>query len=703
MSIFDIDLKLYSMKLLVLATTLFLTLSALSQSGTTCIESQPFCIGTTYTSAIGGTAAAGNDYGCLASQPNPTWYFLKSSIGGAIELSLTAPNDIDFIIYGPFNDYDDILNSCGSLGDVNSPIIDCSYSGTNMETPSIPNSISGEYYLMVVTNYANLIQEISLVQTAGIGSLDCSVYDEAGYQFISGAVYYDQNQNGIQDTLELTIPNVEFTVSPSNYTGYSDQNGDIGYFQQTLDTIQYEINSTFPNWNLTSIPTQYQFTLDTTNSTFDSVYFGYYPQTIYQDATIDIFCSNTQCLSNTLFWVDIQNTGTDLVNLQFELILPIQLQLDNSTYPYDSIIGNSIFYSYDSLNLFEDFNFPIYISPTGTDTLTVSDTLVYTASLNIYDSNNALVSTVFDTLSSTVICSYDPNQKTAFPNGNTQSSIIQPTDYIEYLIDFQNTGNAFAVDVVIEDSISQNIDLSTFEFISSSHNVAVSIDNTNRLLKFNFENIMLPDSNNNEILSHGYVKYYAETIDNLLPHEEVENTAFIYFDLNSPIITNTTQNTIDCYIIPENANFSMANNEIHSNLSDPNYTYMWIFNNDTLVNETNNFIPNQGNGDYVLIVSNQYQCENNSTYNLSLSINEFDDNSILIYPTPSSSEFTIKSVNQMISSLIIFDTNGRKYKEINDLNTFEYTLTGDLLQSGVYYIEVTVGENKVITKKIIKL
>ncbi len=691
------------MKALLLINLLFFGLNTLAQSGTTCIESKPFCIGTTYTSATGGLAALGNNYGCLGSQPNPTWYFLKSSISGPIDLTLSAPFDIDFIIYGPFTDYDDILNNCGTLGNSTSPIIDCSFSGTNTETPSISNSIAGEYYLMLVTNYANLVQEISLVQTSGIGSLDCSVYSEAGYQFISGEIYYDQNQNGTKDPLELAIPNVEFNVSPSNYTGYSDQNGEIGYFQQTLDTIQYDINSTYQNWDLTSVPTQYQFTLDTTNSTFDSVYFGYYPQTIYQDASIDIFCSNTLCITGTLFWVNVQNTGTDLVNLQFELILPSQLQLDTSIFPYDSIIGNTIFYSLDSLNLFENLNFPLYISPTGTDTLTSNDTLIYSANLNIYDTNDMLVSTVYDTLSSMVICSYDPNQKTAFPNGNTNSLPIQPNDHIEYLIEFQNTGNSFAVNVTIEDTLSENVNLSTFQLISSSHNVVVSKDNNNRLLKFYFEDIMLPDSNTNEILSHGYIKYNIEAIDNILPNEEIENTAYIYFDFNSSIVTNTTKNTIDCYITPLTANFSMNNNEIHSNLIDPNYSYIWVYNTDTLTNETNPFIPIQGNGEYTLIVSNQYQCNTNSTYSLSLSINEFDENSILIYPIPSASEFNVKSSNHKISSIIIFDLNGKVIERINTVNAFDYTIADELIQSGIYYIEITTSENQIITKKIMKL
>ena len=182
-------------KIINLTVILFASFMANSQYNTTCENADPFCLGTTYTSATGGISEPGNDYGCLSTQPNPSWYFLKTSNSGQIDLLLSAPNDIDFIIYGPFASHADILNNCGTLGDVNSPIVDCSYSGTNNETPSITSNGSGEYYLLLVTNYANSVQDISLTQSSGTGELDCSLYSEFGYKSITGNIFFDQNQN----------------------------------------------------------------------------------------------------------------------------------------------------------------------------------------------------------------------------------------------------------------------------------------------------------------------------------------------------------------------------------------------------------------------------------------------------------------------------------------------------------------------------
>jgi hypothetical protein len=56
---------------------------------------------------------------------------------------------------------------------------------------------------------------------------------------------------------------------------------------------------------------------------------------------------------------------------------------------------------------------------------------------------------------------------------------------------------------------------------------------------------MLPDSNTNEPASHGYIRYKIKQKANNPIGTKIKNTAYIYFDFNDPVITNTTLNTID--------------------------------------------------------------------------------------------------------------------------------------------------------------
>jgi hypothetical protein len=59
-----------------------------------------------------------------------------------------------------------------------------------------------------------------------------------------------------------------------------------------------------------------------------------------------------------------------------------------------------------------------------------------------------------------------------------------------------------------------------------------------------FNNIMLPDSNVNEPLSHGFFKFEIEQTAGNADGIVINNTAHIYFDFNAAIVTNTTFHTI---------------------------------------------------------------------------------------------------------------------------------------------------------------
>ena len=83
-----------------------------------------------------------------------------------------------------------------------------------------------------------------------------------------------------------------------------------------------------------------------------------------------------------------------------------------------------------------------------------------------------------------------------------------------------------------------------------------------RVVEFRFDGIDLPDSTSNEPESNGFVSYRIKPIGNLQPNEIVENTAYIYFDFNEPVITNTTESWISVGIdeVDSNKNFGISPN-----------------------------------------------------------------------------------------------------------------------------------------------
>ena len=144
-----------------------------------------------------------------------------------------------------------------------------------------------------------------------------------------------------------------------------------------------------------------------------------------------------------------------------------------------------------------------------------------------------------------VIASWDPNAKSAVPEGVGPQHFIRDRDALSYKINFQNTGNDTAFRVVLRDTLDLNtLDIRTVRSGASSHPYTFRIYGQG-ILEWTFDPIILPDSNVNEPLSHGFVKFEVEQMPGNLPGTVIENSVAIYFDFNAPVITNQWFNTIE--------------------------------------------------------------------------------------------------------------------------------------------------------------
>ncbi len=141
------------------------------------------------------------------------------------------------------------------------------------------------------------------------------------------------------------------------------------------------------------------------------------------------------------------------------------------------------------------------------------------------------------------IGSYDPNDKTGFPLGVGEQRFIEPGQPLDYLIRFQNTGTDTAFNILVIDSLPQTVDPASIRILGSSHPMTFVLGDRG-VARFIFSNIMLPDSNVNEALSHGFVKFSIAQKPDLALGTTIENEAEIYFDFNEAIVTNRTLHTL---------------------------------------------------------------------------------------------------------------------------------------------------------------
>ncbi len=148
--------------------------SLLEAQNSTCANAIRICLNTpvTYPASIAaGNAEAGPDYGCLGSEPNPAWFIFRIDNPGTHTILQTnsAGNDLDFILYGPFE------NETGNCGDLNAEnTADCSYAGGETETINFTSLNQGDFYVLLVTNFSNQLTDVTFNQTSGTGSFDCN-------------------------------------------------------------------------------------------------------------------------------------------------------------------------------------------------------------------------------------------------------------------------------------------------------------------------------------------------------------------------------------------------------------------------------------------------------------------------------------------------------------------------------------------------
>lgn len=157
-----------------LAGFLLKMLAQLPDPNNLCENADPFCAGSLYNFPAGVNAGSGQPgpyYACLNFTPNPAWYYMKVVDPGDIIITMQSepPTDIDFCCWGPFTSQ----NCCNQL---DSPkVVSCSYSPLQQEVCNIPNGQTGEYYMLVITNFSNHPCNIIFSQTGGSGTTDCSI------------------------------------------------------------------------------------------------------------------------------------------------------------------------------------------------------------------------------------------------------------------------------------------------------------------------------------------------------------------------------------------------------------------------------------------------------------------------------------------------------------------------------------------------
>jgi uncharacterized repeat protein (TIGR01451 family) len=367
----------------------------------------------------------------------------------------------------------------------------------------------------------------------------------SGYYTVTGQIYFDLNTNGVKEVGEPGLGNQQVTMTPGAILAISNNQGDYGVVVApgTYDLTYQPI----PGWNLTSFPSTHTATIST--ASIGGLDFGVFPDSVSASGALSLTSGFPRCFWNVPFYLSLNNTGYTILDGTLTFTYDPLLSFVSSSVLPASHIGNTIEFAFSNHAPGQTISVVVTLTmPAGgtvlNSSLVVSASDVFANQISINDS-----------LPQTVSCAYDPNDKQVHPAGIGPLNYVAMDDWLTYQIRFQNTGNDTAFRVVILDTLDAFLDMNSFTLIGSSHPVVVSIL-PGREVNFVYDNILLPDSNVNEPASHGYVLYRIKGLATNPDPTSVTNTAYIFFDLNSPIQTNTTLTTFsDNYLsIPESGN-----------------------------------------------------------------------------------------------------------------------------------------------------
>ncbi|MEO6669515.1 MAG: T9SS type A sorting domain-containing protein [Ferruginibacter sp.] len=350
------------------------------------------------------------------------------------------------------------------------------------------------------------------------------------FPLMTGYVYNDNNNNNIKDANEPYRANVKVQLSNAAFTMTNSN----GYYQIPADSIgSYSVTATAPNF-FAAIPAQHNYNF----SSYDTLVTGNFAlqaTTTVDSLTISVLPINWAARPGFAYpyLVSYQNVGTTTLSPN------IVFNYDNSRLDYDSNSNAAVTNSGLALSLAEP-GFVAGMQKSYIAYFRVKPTAVIGDSVRAHVSINAAATTAMDSTIAEIRGSYDPNDKSATP-------VLSPTqvangNYIYYTIRFQNTGTDTAFNVVITDTLNSQLQAATLQVINTSHPAKITV--TGNAVSFEFLNILLPDSNVNELKSHGYVTFRIKPQATVALNSSIPNIAAIYFDYNSPVITNTALTNI---------------------------------------------------------------------------------------------------------------------------------------------------------------
>ena len=567
------------------------------------------------------------------------------------------------------------------------------YDSTTWTTYTTANGLANNEVLSIAIDaqgnkWFGTLWGITVFNEYGVTFANTIVKDTVAH--LSGSLFYDADKNLAYSTNEYYLKNQKVLLLPDSISTFTNNNGEYAFKVDSGKTYSIQILPQAPYFKR-SQALSFQVKVSKKDSILPAVgLLGKDTVSFRSNFTMGIH----RCGRDVPFYFTFQNTGTHSANAVIAIAIDKRVTFLNAIPSVDSVgVDGRLIWKSNNIAVSDDRQVQIQASlPSGT-----LDTLFYNAEL-LYNGKVATsASLVLPTR-----CSYDPNDKQVNPIGINKEKLTLKGQNLQYTIRFQNTGNDYAYDVKIVDTLSASLNWSTLVVAASSHKVRTEIT-AKGIVTFFFDNIMLPDSGTNYMASNGFVCYTIQPKSNVTDNSKIENTAHIIFDQNPAVVTNTTLNTlVSSFPFPvsgdidgngiingteiagdTNKNGTIDGNEILGDLDGDG-----IINNGELLGDANGNGLLDNNESFKQFVSNPIVKSNNY--------------SVFIYPNPVTDKLTIKlNEGKIPTSIQIINVLGQIVysKTITTDQPISINMSDN--HSGIYFVIVEIDGMR-FSKMVIK-
>ena len=402
-----------------------------------------------------------------------------------------------------------------------------------------------EFVCTAASNVDNIVSALEGNNNYGVAvNSYCSFMPGGNFNTITGNIVFDADNNGC-DVTDLPQSNVRININDGTTTGatFVSSTGNYNFYMQA-GSFDLTTDLENPTW-FTASPLTATIPFANNNNNVTTQDFCISANGIHND--LEVVISQVMIARpgfDAGYNIVYKNKGNQPLsgNVSFDYDDAVLDFVSSIVVPNTQTTGN-LTWDYSNLMPFESRSILVTLNvnaPTETPAVNINDLLAFNAIITPVSGDEFPDDNSFSYVQ-TVVGAYDPNNIICI-----EGSVVAPAtigNYLHYAINFENTGNFEAENVVVKTTIDPaKFNINTLQLLHTSAPVEARI--TNDIVEFIFKNINLPRSSGNPpVGGHGDVLFKIKTKPTLTAGSSVMNTAGIYFDYNFPINTNMATTT----------------------------------------------------------------------------------------------------------------------------------------------------------------